>query len=157
MRRAVIATVGTVVGLAALLSYKSAGTVSVHKVQVGGTSGTSGGTTATTVPATGSATTTSSPASTDATRTYVGDDVAYRYGQIEVAVTVRGSKILDISLPENSSTDPHSAAINSEAVPVLEQEAISAQGMDFDAVSGATFTSDAFAQSLESALDKAAR
>jgi uncharacterized protein with FMN-binding domain len=47
--------------------------------------------------------------------------------------------------------------INSEAVPVLVQEALAAQGVNFDVVSGATYTSDAFAQSLQSALTAAGR
>ncbi len=47
--------------------------------------------------------------------------------------------------------------VNSAAVPVLMREAVAAQGVNFDVVSGATFTSDAFAQSLQSALAKASR
>ena len=65
--------------------------------------------------------------------------------------------------PGNASTlrilqlqgnDPHSVQISSSAAPILEQEALSAQTADIDAVSGATSTSASYAQSLQSALDK---
>lgn len=87
----------------------------------------------------------------------MGNLVQYFYGDIQVAVTVDGSKIVNVSVPQNGAVDGHSQAINSYAVPILEQEALSAQGLNFNAVSGATFTSDAFAQSLQSALQKAGR
>jgi uncharacterized protein with FMN-binding domain len=53
--------------------------------------------------------------------------------------------------------DGRSQMINSYAVPILEQEAVAAQGVNINVVSGATFTSDAFAQSLQSALSKAGK
>lgn len=174
MRRAVIATAGTVIGLAALLSYKSSGTVNSSRVTVGTGDGGAGGTvvvstTTTTLPTTATTTATGSGAGGGTTtttttaavsgkvteRTYVGNAVAYNYGDIQVSITVKGDRIVKISIPENISPDAHSAMINGEAVPVLEQEALAAQGLNFDAVSGATFTSDAFAQSLQSALGKA--
>ncbi|HXW78275.1 MAG TPA: FMN-binding protein [Acidimicrobiales bacterium] len=167
MRRALLATAGTVVGLAALLSYKSSGPANLQKVQLG--SGQAGAA-ATTVPAatptpstspsTGNAssaapTTTSPPATTAGRQTYVGQDVQYVYGDIEVAATLQGGKILSVTVPQNEAIDGHSQMINSYAVPILEQEAVAAQGLNFNVVSGATFTSDAFAQSLQSALSKA--
>jgi len=45
--------------------------------------------------------------------------------------------------------------INSHAVPILNQEAVSAQSAKIDTISGATYTSDGYAQSLQSAIDKA--
>lgn len=150
MRRAIIATAGTVIGLAALLSYKSSGTVQLNKVAVSPAGSSSGGSTS----GGGSGSSGSSQASE---HTYVGQDVSYRYGSIQVDVTIKGSKIVDITVPENGAVDPHSAMINSESVPVLVQEAEKAQGLDFDAVSGATYTSDAFAQSLQSALSQVKR
>jgi uncharacterized protein with FMN-binding domain len=153
VRRAVIATAGTVVGLVLLLGYRSEGAVKVEKVDTG--SGTStnastgtgtGATTATTVPA---------AASSSSDHTYTGQDVFYRYGDIEVAVTLSGTRIVSVSVPQNDASSPYSQTVNSAAVPILVKEAVAAQGVNFDVVSGATFTSDAFAQSLQSALDKA--
>ena len=67
-------------------------------------------------------------------------------------MTLDGHRIVNVTVPQNSAVDGRSAMINSEAVPVLVQEALAAQGVNFDVVSGATYTSDAFAQSLQSAL-----
>jgi uncharacterized protein with FMN-binding domain len=58
-------------------------------------------------------------------------------------------------VPQDNAFSQYSQTVNSAAVPVLEREAVAAQGINFDVVSGATYTSDAFAQSLQSALDKA--
>ena len=154
MRRAVIATTGTVVGLVLLLGYRSEGAVKVEKVSAGtGTATTSGaGTGTVTVPGT-----TVPAASSSSERTYTGRDVFYRYGNIEVAVSLSGSRIVTVSVPENDASSPYSQTVNSAAVPVLVREAVAAQGINFDVVSGATYTSDAFAQSLESALDKSSQ
>ena len=70
---------------------------------------------------------------------------------------MQGAKILNISVPQNGALDGRSQMINSYAVPILEQEAVAAQGVNINVVSGATFTSDAFAQSLQSALSKAGK
>jgi uncharacterized protein with FMN-binding domain len=153
MRRAVIATAGTVVGLVVLLGYRSEGAAKGEKVDAGSGTSTSasagaGSVTGTTVPTTGSS-------SSD--HTYTGQDVFYRYGDIEVAVTLSGSRIVTVSVPQNDASSPYSQTVNSAAVPVLVKEAVAAQGVSFDVVSGATYTSDAFAQSLQSALDKASQ
>lgn len=173
MRRAVIATAGTVVGLVALLGYKSSGAVNVQRVSVGtdpsGAPGTTiapatsapttaaaGGKTATTAGPTTVGPTTVGPTTTGpATRTYDGQLVTYLYGNIEVAATLDGHRIVNVTVPQNSAIDGRSAMINSEAVPELVQEALAEQGVNFDVVSGATYTSDAFAQSLQSALTAA--
>lgn len=153
MRRAVLATVGTVIGLAALLSYKSSGTVQLGKVSLVPGGPTSSGAGITSAPTTlgPSPATTSGPAGT-AQRTYAGQDVNYLYGSIQVDVTVKGARIVGVTVPQNVAVDPRSQMINSEAVPILIQEAEQAQSLNFDVVSGATFTSDAFAQSLQTAL-----
>jgi uncharacterized protein with FMN-binding domain len=155
MRRAVIATAGTVVGLVLLLGYRSEGAVKVDKVDAGaGTSSTSPATNTTLGPGTNTATTVPTAASSSSDRTYTGQDVSYRYGDIEVAVTVDGSRIVTVSVPQDDAFSPYSQTVNSAAVPILVREAVAAQGLNFDVVSGATYTSDAFAQSLQSALDK---
>jgi uncharacterized protein with FMN-binding domain len=170
MRRAIVATVGTVLGLAALLSYKSSGSDKLLKVQVstgqnkpaatsvtpttarsgGGTSGSAG-------PTTTPSTTGAPPSTTTAERTYTGQDIQYLYGDIVVAATLQDGKIVNTSVPQNNATDGRSQMINSYAVPILEQEAVAAQGVNINVVSGATFTSDAFAQSLQTALTRAGK
>ncbi len=150
MRRAVIATAGTVVGLVLLLGYRSEGAVKVEKVSTGTGTGSGVGTGTVTVPGT----TVPAAASSSSERTYTGQDVFYRYGDIEVSVTLSGSRIVTVTVPEDDASSPYSQTVNSAAVPVLVREAVAAQGTNFDVVSGATYTSDAFAQSLASALDK---
>jgi uncharacterized protein with FMN-binding domain len=173
MRRALVATAGTVVGLVALLSYKASGPHPLQRVQVsGGQSSPAANavppssTPVTTVPATtvpGSASgsgstvpaTTSPPAAAAGKRTYTGQDIQYVYGDIVVAVSLQGDKIVNVSVPQNNAIDGRSQMINSYAVPILEQETVAAQGVNINVVSGATFTSNAFAQSLQSALSQA--
>ena len=179
MRRALLASAGTVVGLAALLGYKSTGSVNFQKVAVGTTTpspgspspgtGTAPPTTATT-PTTGAPSSTGKPSAPAAgptapttttapspTGTYTGQDVQYNYGDIQLAVNLKAGRISSISVVRNGAIDGRSQTINSYAVPILEQEAVAAQGLNFYAVSGATFTSDAFAQSLQSALQQAGK
>jgi uncharacterized protein with FMN-binding domain len=164
MRRAIIATAGTVIGLVALLDYKSGGAVKRSSVAVGGGAVSGTTTSPSTTPSGGGGTSgggasgdTSVPTTTSkrSSGQFTGQDVQYRYGDIEVQITVSGGKITDISIPQESATDPRSQSINSQAIPILTQEALSAQSMNFDVVSGATFTSDAFAESFQSALSQA--
>lgn len=71
-------------------------------------------------------------------------------------MTVSGSKITDVSVVRANVADPRSASIDQYAIPVLRSEALSAQGASIQGVSGASYTSQAYAQSLQSALDKLA-
>jgi uncharacterized protein with FMN-binding domain len=86
--------------------------------------------------------------------TATGDAIDTRYGPVQVKVTVAGGKITDIQGLVLTGNDPRSTEISSFAEPTLKQEALSKQSADIDAVSGATFTSAGYAQSLQSALDK---
>jgi uncharacterized protein with FMN-binding domain len=108
--------------------------------------------TSTPAPAT-SAPPTSTPA-TAASRTYVGPVEYNRYGAVQATITVAGGKItaVQISAPEDN---PRSAAINTQAIPILQSETLQAQSANIDIVSGATYTSEAYAQSLQAALDQA--
>ncbi len=168
MRRAVIATAATVVGLVALLDYKSSGTVHRSQVSVSGgtpattapsaSPGTATGTPATTIPAkgtTGSAPGTTAPAASGGR--YTGTDVVYKYGDIVVQITVANGRITNITIPQESARDSRSQSINDQAIPILTSEALAAQNMQFDVVSGATYTSEAFAQSLQSALTQSGK
>jgi uncharacterized protein with FMN-binding domain len=76
------------------------------------------------------------------------------YGTVEVQITVSNGKITDIqavSLP----TRGRSGEISNYVAPILASEALKAQSANIDIVSGATYTSEAYAQSLQSALDQA--
>ena len=86
--------------------------------------------------------------------TATGDAVDTRYGPAQVKVTVADGKITSIEAVQLQGNDPRSVQISSSAEPVLQQEALAAQSADIDVVSGATYTSESYAQSLQSALDK---
>jgi uncharacterized protein with FMN-binding domain len=96
----------------------------------------------------------SSGSSTSASGTATGDAIDTRYGSAQVRVTVKNGKIVTIEALQLQSNDPHSQQISSSAAPVLQQEALAKQSADVDAVSGATYTSASYTQSLQSALDK---
>jgi uncharacterized protein with FMN-binding domain len=79
------------------------------------------------------------------------------YGPMQVQVTVRGNQILSahaIVYPQGGGRDQQ---INSQAIPQLDQETVQTQSAQIDTVSGATYTSDGYRRSLQSALDAAHR
>jgi uncharacterized protein with FMN-binding domain len=86
--------------------------------------------------------------------TATGDAIDTQYGSAQVRVTVKNGKIVTIEALQLQSNDPHSQQISSSAEPILQQEALTKQSADVDAVSGATYTSASYTQSLQSALDK---
>src|SRR4051794_16760159 len=116
------------------------------------TTSTSATATATATASAGATATTSGSSGISGTAT--GDAIPTQYGNAQVKVTVEAGKMVRIEALQLQGNDPRSVQISSSAAPVLEQEALSAQTADIDAVSGATFTSASYSQSLQSALDK---
>jgi uncharacterized protein with FMN-binding domain len=86
---------------------------------------------------------------------YVGTTSSNQFDQIQVAVVVKNGKITGITTPTLYGDTGHSTQINSYAVPYLISQAISAQGSSIDGVSGASYTTQAYTDSLQSALDQA--
>ena len=86
---------------------------------------------------------------------YTGDRADAFYGNIQVKVTVGGGKITNVQFLDYPQDRDRSIAINRAAIPLLSSEAIQAQSANVDVISGATATSQAFVQSLQSALDQA--
>lgn len=131
-----------------LLGFKAPDpSVAAGTAASGGTTGTSGGTTRTS----GSTGTTTS---SSATKTIDGTIVNTRYGPVEVEITVSNGKVTAVTAIELPSGG-RSGAISSYVAPVLSSEALTAQSASIDVVSGATYTSEAYARSLQSALDQA--
>ncbi|MGB7958079.1 MAG: FMN-binding protein [Minisyncoccia bacterium] len=86
---------------------------------------------------------------------YTGDSVNAYFGNVQVEAVITGGKLRDVKIlayPQDRGT---SVRINNGALPKLVQEAIVSQSAQVDVVSGATQTSQGFAQSLASALVKA--
>lgn len=96
----------------------------------------------------------SSSAATTAPRSATGAAVSTQYGNAQVRVTLKGGRITTIQALRLQGNDPRSVEISSSAEPILQQEALTKQSAGVDAVSGATYTSASYEQSLQSALDK---
>jgi uncharacterized protein with FMN-binding domain len=162
MRRAILAITGTIAGLAALLSFKS------HVPSVpsaAAASGTGGG-----APAPSSSSSSSaggSPAGqrygfttgvqTDLApgeRTVTGKVANTAYGPVQVQLVVKSNKIVKVSILQQPTTTPHDIQIGQFAFPRLINETLAAQSAKVDSVSGCTYTSGGYIQSLQSAVDK---
>lgn len=87
--------------------------------------------------------------------TYTGSVADAFYGNIQVKAVVSGGKIVDVIFLQYPNDRQTSIEINTQAMPILKQEAIAAQSAQVDGVSGATASSGAFIQSLQSALNQA--
>jgi uncharacterized protein with FMN-binding domain len=115
-----------------------------------------GGTAPSTVTAP-SAPSTTGPTPTTATQTVNGPDVPNRYGDVQVSVTVSGGQIVDVQALALPSDRQKSAEISQYAGPILREEALQAQSANINIVSGASYTSQSYAQSLQGALDSVGR
>jgi len=87
--------------------------------------------------------------------TYTGSAADAFYGNIQVQAVISGGKITDVIFLQYPNDRGTSVMINQQAMPYLKQEAIAAQSANVDIVSGATDSSQAFIQSMQSALSQA--
>ncbi|HVB51536.1 MAG TPA: FMN-binding protein [Acidimicrobiales bacterium] len=95
-------------------------------------------------------TTTTVPSSV---RQATGGSVNYIFGILSVNVSVTKTKITKVSIAAiNDGGNPRSVSIDQYAIPILEKEAVQTQNANIQSVSGASYTSAGFAQSLQSAL-----
>ena len=95
------------------------------------------------------------PSNPATSRTVTGTAADTQWGPVQVQLTVAGGSITNVSVvqyPDGNGTDQ---AINAQALPILIQETLKAQSANIDMVSGATYTSDGYLTSLQSALDQA--
>jgi uncharacterized protein with FMN-binding domain len=155
MRRVILSVVGTVAGLVALLSFKShVPTVpSASAATTGGSGGTSAAPSSSpsTVPGEypeGSATLTTGET---AITGHVANTV---YGPVQIQLIMRNHKIVKVAVLEQPTNTIHDIQIGEFAFPSLIKETLAAQTAKIDSVSGASYTSAGYIQSLQSALDK---
>jgi uncharacterized protein with FMN-binding domain len=136
MRRAPIVLTATAAGLAAVLGYHT------HSLPP--------------ASATAQAPAASAPAPVTggAVRQFTGSDVPNQYGDVEVRVTTTGGRITRVAAVRLPGADGRSQQISSFAGPQLAQQALTAQSANIDGVSGATYTSESYKSSLQSALDQ---
>jgi len=87
--------------------------------------------------------------------TYTGQRAYAFYGYVQVRATVQNGRLQNVRVLEHPNHNGTSRYINSVAIPYLVQEAINVQDARVNLISGATLTSRAFVQSLDTALQKA--
>jgi uncharacterized protein with FMN-binding domain len=84
-----------------------------------------------------------------------GQTVQTQYGPVQVRIVEASGRLSSVTAIQLPSSSAHSAEIAARAVPILRSEALKANSARIDVVSGATYTSNGYAQSLQSALDNA--
>jgi uncharacterized protein with FMN-binding domain len=164
MHRAIPVLAATAGGLALLASFHtSPSSLNLSAGPAPGSAATQP-TPAAPEPSQGSAATTKPPGSTTTTsappagnRTFDGPVVSTDFGNVQVRVTLQGTKIVDVQALQLPSDRARSARISQYAGPELRQEVLQAQSANIDLVSGASYTSDGYAQSLQGALDQAGK
>ncbi len=110
-------------------------------------------TTTTTAPKPGAPTTTA-PAAGPGQATAIGPLENYNYGVMSVKVVIANHHIVGLRVEKLQTLDSYSQQLASYAVPILKAEVLKAQGIRINAVTGATYTSEAYAYSIQGALDK---
>ena len=161
MKRTPIIFLGTVAGLAGVFSFHS----TPAKISLAPVPTTPSPATSTTTPSSGPTTTTTAPVLnkppvtpttvTPSIQQATGASVNYYFGILSVKVTVAKTKITKITIAAiDEGGNSRSISIDQYSIPLLEQEALQAQSGNIQSVSGASYTSAGFAQSLQSALSK---
>jgi hypothetical protein len=156
MKRLILAVASTIAGLIALLSFRihpgaavigslpsaTLGPVPSPVSPSGGTAGAA--------PGPGPSPSSAGPVTT------LGQAVQTQYGTIQVRIVTVGRRIQSVSFAQLQGDEALSDEINAYAGPLLLQRTLVAQSAHIDSVSGATYTSDGYRQSLQSALDRVA-
>lgn len=155
--RGLVALAATALGLVLLFSFRTPDTAPLrtagapatlgvaapsHSARPGSSSAGGGGGTPT-------------PAGNSGSLTVTGDDVPNQFGDVQVQVTFSSGKITDVKAIQLPFDRRRSAEISQFAEPYLRSEALQAQSAQIDLISGATYTSISYAESLQSAIDKA--
>ena len=134
----------------------AAGTANGATVATTTTTTATTGTTATTATTTSGATSkAASGSSTYKDGTYTGTTVQHQYGSVTVTVTISGGKITNVTAQALDGGDRRSQSIDSQAVPMMKTEVLSANSANVSTIGGATYTTTAYITSLQSALAKA--
>jgi uncharacterized protein with FMN-binding domain len=146
MKRVALATVSTVAALVLMLSYKT------HSPSAVATPPAAVSTTTHTTHATHP---TPNKSAASKSKTYAGSAASTRYGPVQVQITVAHGKVTRAEAVVYPTQGPRDQQISSYAIPELNAEAVAASSAGVDMISGATFTSEGYRTSLQSALDQA--
>ncbi len=155
-----VALLGTAV---AVVSAKAVSTPPPHRIILGigtgsgtGSGATSGGGARSGSSHAGAGSSAGSASASTARRSILGPAVDVSYGYVQVRVTLAGSRIVDVT-PVQLPRGGRSSDIASYAAPQLRSEVLAAQSTSIDSISGASYTSQGYAESVQAALDAARR
>lgn len=156
--RAAVAIVATVLAVALLFSFKTPAqarprTPAADVSQASPTPSASPSASGSSAPTPTPTPTNSGPTYKDGQ--YTGQDFQNQFGDTQVKVTISGGRITDVQALQLPYDRQRSAEISQYAAPQLHDEVLQAQSAQIDSLSGATYTSNDYAQSVQSALDQA--
>jgi uncharacterized protein with FMN-binding domain len=148
--------VGAIAGFAGVLGLTGRAAAPAASASKGQGSGTQGGQQGT---GSGGATPASTGQPAQATapggvHTASGALEQYGYGELSVKVTANGNKITNVTVPTLRTAEQYSQQLASQVIPMLKSQVLAAGSARINGVSGATYTSQAYAMSLQAALDK---
>jgi len=91
------------------------------------------------------------------TKVGTGPALTTPFSAIQVRATLRGRRLVGVETVVLTGSDPHTEALNARAEPILRESALAAGDADVDVVTGATYTSRSWRDSLQAAIDAARR
>jgi hypothetical protein len=150
LRRAVLLVAGTVTGLVLVLGYRTPDTGSVGF----GSASQSAGTTASASGTGKGGPNANSGSTASSTETVTGQVVNTQFGPVQVRVVATSGRISDVQAVALPNGDPRSSQISGYAGPQLRQQALATQSANLDGVAGASYTSQGYRESLQSALNQ---
>jgi uncharacterized protein with FMN-binding domain len=163
--RAAVTLAVTAIGVVLLFSFRTPPAAAIATLSPSSTSSSTSTSSPTATPSgappsggaspTPTATATPKPASGLKSGSFTGQSYANPYGNVQVQVVISGGKITSVKTIQYPNGHQQSVFINSQALPLLEQEVLQAQSAQINIIGGATFTSQGYAQSVQSALDAA--
>jgi len=168
MRRAPLVITATLAGLAGVLTFHTRHSSTLATAAPSTPAGASGGrhrSSSGTTPAPTSSPGSASPSSSAAgpattagapaagTRTVTGPLEQYGYGELSVKVTASGGRITAVSLASLTTAESYSQSIAEQVTPTLAHEILAAGSARVQGISGATYTSEAYAASAQAAID----
>jgi uncharacterized protein with FMN-binding domain len=164
--RAAVTLAATAIGTVLLFSFRTPPAAPIATLAPSSTSSSSSTPSPTATPSAAppsggaSPTPTATPTPTPAASglksgSFTGQTYANPYGNVQVQVVISGGKITDVKTIQYPNGHQQSVFINSQALPLLREEVLQTQSAKINIIGGATFTSEGYAQSVQSALDLA--
>lgn len=159
MRRYPVVIGATAAGLAGVLGFHANGGFHAFKT---GPSAVSGGTPSksgtshptSSAPPTTAPTSGATPPASSTPSSANGASEQYGYGVLSMRVTMSGTRITNVTVATLQTADTYSQQLAVQVIPMLKRQVLSAQSARINGISGATYTSQAYALSVQSALDK---